>query len=163
MNQITQLREPLLTETMLSLTALGSIPVTLAIIFLLYRQGDREQYLNLGYSLLTGSAAIYFLKSAVARSRPENMIPQIISTTHSSPSGHTATAFLTATVLSESFDAKTLYSLAAIVGFSRIYLGAHYPSDVVAGVAIGIATGKIIVNRKEIQTKLSETIFSTFS
>ncbi|HVZ98435.1 MAG TPA: phosphatase PAP2 family protein [Chitinophagaceae bacterium] len=66
---------------------------------------------------------------------------------HSFPSGHTTSAFALAAVLS--FGAKNkkytiLYlALAMLVGYSRIYLGQHFPDDVVAGALLGAVTSVI--------------------
>jgi undecaprenyl-diphosphatase len=55
------------------------------------------------------------------------------------PSGHTAAAFASATVISRLWPrwAPAFFSLASVVGFSRVYGGAHYPGDVTAGALIG--------------------------
>ena len=60
---------------------------------------------------------------------------------HSFPSGHAATSFACATVLALAFPrlAVPLYVLAAAIGFSRIYVGVHYPLDVLGGAVLGIA------------------------
>jgi membrane-associated phospholipid phosphatase len=62
------------------------------------------------------------------------------------PSGHTAQTFFMVTLLSQRFhlDAAAtvaLYALAMLVGFTRIYLGAHYPRDVIAGAVLGSVWG----------------------
>ena len=64
---------------------------------------------------------------------------------HSSsfPAGHAATAFAGATLLSYLAPRLTPFFmlLAAAIGFSRVYAGVHYPSDVLGGAAIGLLVG----------------------
>ena len=59
------------------------------------------------------------------------------------PSGHTATSFACATVLSFFVPraAPLFYVLALAIGFSRIYIGVHWPLDVVGGIVLGVAVG----------------------
>lgn len=67
--------------------------------------------------------------------------------THSFPSGHTSAAFAAATLIdSNSGDAFGVpaYGLAALTGYSRVEAKRHYPSDVLAGAAIGILSAQIL-------------------
>ena len=69
--------------------------------------------------------------------QPETLVPH--SRDASFPSGHASTSFAAATMLSLAFPplAPALYLLAAAVAFSRVYVGVHYPLDVLAGAALG--------------------------
>ena len=63
------------------------------------------------------------------------------------PSGHTASAFAFATAACREHPrlAPALVPLAGAVAYSRVYTGVHYPSDVAAGAAMGVACGVIAV------------------
>lgn len=66
--------------------------------------------------------------------------------TGSFPSGHSAVAFTGAWLLGRIFPRQRalLYGIAGLVGFSRVYLGDHYPGDVLTGSALGIAFAAVI-------------------
>ena len=61
--------------------------------------------------------------------------------TYSFPSGHAAVSFACATVLALAVPRLRwpLYALAALIAFSRVYVGVHFPFDVLAGAVIGVA------------------------
>jgi undecaprenyl-diphosphatase len=85
------------------------------------------------------------LKNRIKRDRPCQRLSSIHqrispSDQFSFPSGHTAAAFVVATLLGYLFPiiALPLFTWALLVGFSRIYLGVHYPSDILVGIVIGM-------------------------
>jgi membrane-associated phospholipid phosphatase len=83
-------------------------------------------------------------KFAVGRQRPDG------SNSMSFPSGHSASAFATATVIQEHFGWKAgipAYAFASFVGASRLASGKHYLSDVVVGAGIGVAAGRTVTLR----------------
>ena len=86
-------------------------------------------------------------KAIVGRHRPFETQLGPKSNAHSFPSGHTATAFACATVLS-SFVPRwrvPLFVLATLIGLSRIYNGMHYPTDVLAGALLGGLVGLVVL------------------
>ena len=85
------------------------------------------------------------LKALVDRPRPPLRYAEpepLVRTPHdgSFPSGHAATSFAAATILSFAFPrlAPFLFVLAALIAWSRVYVGVHYPLDIIGGAILGI-------------------------
>ena len=74
----------------------------------------------------------------LANSEPATLVD--LPSTYSFPSGHATVAFACATVLALAVPrlAVPLYALAGLVALSRVYVGVHYPFDVLAGAVLGI-------------------------
>jgi membrane-associated phospholipid phosphatase len=86
------------------------------------------------------------VKALVARPRPQlEDLPALMSTPTklSFPSAHATTSFCAARAYSALLPAPPLYALACAMAASRVYLGVHYPSDVLAGAALGSAVGSL--------------------
>jgi len=81
------------------------------------------------------------IKLSVERARPVDDPLVQAPTTHSFPSGHAMTGFACAATLAQFVDrrgAVVLYVLAAGIAYSRVYVGVHYPLDVLGGAALGL-------------------------
>ena len=111
----------------------------------------KSKGIMIGASLTLCTVVATALKFSVNRPRPWVTYPDIEHMQevgpYSFPSGHTSTAFVTATSLSIAFPKWYVivpsYMWAGSVGYSRMHLGMHYPSDVLAGAIIG--TGSAIL------------------
>lgn len=126
--------------------ALWSISLSLA--FLLSNNLFwREKGLHMAFSLLMSHLVVAACKKVLPRRRPYQVLDNVLTGRKllkdpSFPSGHSTAAFCIATVLSMAIPAVTpvFIILAAMVSFSRVYLGLHYPSDVVVGALLGTLT-----------------------
>ncbi len=92
------------------------------------------------------------LRDWIDRRRPPLVYPEpkpLVGVPHSGafPSGHASTAFACATVLAWVSPrlAAPLFVLAALIAFSRVYVGVHWPLDVLGGAALGVLVGGALV------------------
>jgi undecaprenyl-diphosphatase len=137
-----------------SLSVYGAMPATAIGIWTQgYINKDPEMMRN-GYksavSIGIAMATSTSLKYLVERRRPFVQYPNdIIQRDHvgpfSFPSGHTTSAFATATALTLTYKkwyvAVPSYAYASLVGYSRMRLGVHYPTDVLGGIIVGVGAG----------------------
>jgi len=152
-------RNPFMTTIMNAFSFLGGeIFLGLAIlatIFILLRKYKKDA-LVFSFILLFGIGLNLFLKNMFHRPRP-HFLPLVHETSYSFPSGHSMNSFIFYTSLSFFIFRKlknrllknVLIILSALlilfIGISRIYLGAHYPSDVLAGYVAGLCWFVIVL------------------
>ena len=121
-------------------------------------QGRRAAGSGIASLALTSALVNAVLKPLWGRRRPERVKHRVpfarrvrMPRTHSFPSGHAASAFAFAGGVASEAPAPgaLLTALAALVAYSRVHTGVHYPSDVVAGAVIGAALSPIAVAATE--------------
>lgn len=135
-----------------SKTADGPLYVLLAALLCKYQGVDSPFLHAILLAFLIERPAYFILKNSFRRNRPaaalENFVSVIVpSDKFSFPSGHTSAAFMMATLISYFTQPVAdlsfmiaLYSWATLVGFSRIILGVHFPTDTLMGAMLGIST-----------------------
>jgi membrane-associated phospholipid phosphatase len=140
-----------LDRMMLAFTQVGSAIAALGIALVLFIVG----YPLLSYELILGTVTLWLvvelIKFLVHRSRPYIRLVQARIVGYrvrgrSFPSGHTSQAFFMVTLIVQHYHASVwfailLYTIALLVGITRMYVGAHYPRDVLAGAILGTAWG----------------------
>jgi undecaprenyl-diphosphatase len=105
-------------------------------------------FVLVAFAVLAADGLAGIVKALVGEKRPTEQDPLVtIPHSHSFPSGHTATAFAGAMMLSYLVPraAPALFVLAAAIAYSRLYVGLHFPLDVVGGAVIGLATALLLL------------------
>jgi undecaprenyl-diphosphatase len=146
---------PWVREMARDITALGSFIVlgmmTLAVAAYLLLTGGRAAALLVVVAVSGGMALNSLLKIQFARPRPDLFVPAAKVFTASFPSGHAALSAITYLTLAALLARMTIsrrlryyfmavaVTLTCLIGASRVYLGVHYPTDILAGWCIGSA------------------------
>jgi undecaprenyl-diphosphatase len=116
------------------------------------RSGTRAAVRGMASVGVTSAVVNLVFKPLMRRPRPDRKRlltagrPRVrMPTTRSFPSGHTAAAFAFATGAGAelAWARPPLYALAALVGYSRVHTGVHYPLDVIVGALAGVALGEL--------------------
>lgn len=143
----------ILDEIMIFATNAGSkglIWVLISLLLLLNRRTRKIGIITLAALILSSILGEGLLKHIIQRPRPYDDLPWVHllinkSTAYSFPSGHTASSFAAAYVLSKylrSFS-PIIWVVALSIALSRLYLFMHYPSDILGGIALGLLCGKL--------------------
>jgi len=137
------------------ITKLGNAAIIWIVVALAFLNSGK--YRTYGFMLICSLLACFLignltLKPLVERTRPcdmNNVIHLLIArpTDFSFPSGHTMSSFAAACVV---FHANTsmgiaAFVLASLIAFSRLYLYVHYPSDILAGIIIGVLISAVVI------------------
>ena len=136
-------------------TQIGSMGFAALLAVSAYAWGNRRFAIELTLGTLTLWLLVELIKALTDRARPFNLLREtrVIGWRApglSFPSGHTAQTLFAMALSISSFQlpvavAVGLYGVAALVAFTRVYVGAHYPRDVIAGAILGLVWGILSV------------------
>lgn len=142
---VERLRYPILTATLSWITSFQSVIAVLLVVPVLFMwENRRSSWITpLGIAFIASSVVTLLIKALTERRRPYGVSGMFGIWDSSFPSGHTAVSFALATILSSAYPKlRTFwYSFAGLVAIGRIYLEAHYTSDVLAGTIVGLGIG----------------------
>lgn len=130
----------------------SAVPISVATPILIYTLGminndsvAKQKALFIGETFLASAFITVVSKKIIKTDCPYDTYPMVqpvvSEASYSMPSGHTSTAFATATSLSLAYPkwyvVAPSFVWAGAIGYSRMHLGVHYPSDVLAGAIVG--------------------------
>lgn len=131
----------------------GAVWILIAVLLIINKKYRKIGFIVLAALILSEVLGDVILKNVFQRIRPSANIPAanlLISKplSYSFPSGHSASSFAAAGVLAKYFKkhAFVFLSLASLIAFSRLYLYVHYPTDVLAGVILGLICSKTVIH-----------------
>ena len=132
-----------------SLANYGLLWIILTVLFLFIPKYRLTGLMSAAAMIVNSLAVNALIKHIVARTRPYEVIETLTILIErqpdtSFPSGHASVSFAAAVVLFRNCDKRigiTALILASLIALSRLYVGVHYPSDVICGVIAGILCG----------------------
>lgn len=148
-------------------------PLTLYAVGLINKDPQlKKEALYIGETVAASIFITIVSKRIIKRERPFETYPEIEKLTngggYSFPSGHTSIAFATATSLSMTYPKWYVivpsFTWATAIGYSRMHLGVHYPTDVLAGALIGSGSAYLtykinkLINKKKKNKVILESI-----
>lgn len=146
-------RSDWLDQVVWQVTQLGSMVTAFFVAWLLYLLQFRRVAMEIVLGTITVWLVVEVLKLLTRRDRPFIALEgtRLVGWRErggSFPSGHTTQTFFLVTLLAHRFQQDiagtiALYAFAVLIGLTRIYVGAHYPRDVIAGALLGTAWGAL--------------------
>lgn len=152
-NLLVTLRTPTLTHVLFTVTLLGSLQIVVFVAIcasgILIQSREKAFVIGLWVSLFASQSVTWLGKVFFARSRPGGLIPLYHEASYSFPSGHATSAvalygFIAYLLLRfetawmrRAYIAIGAVLVIGLIDFSRLYLGVHYFSDVLAGDLVG--------------------------
>lgn len=155
------IRNPVLTPIVVFITRLGNagiVWIAITLILLLRKSTRKTGWMSAVALVINLLICNLVLKNWVARIRPYDAIDALVPlvpklSDYSFPSGHSAASFATGIVCFRNLPKKAgvpILILAILISLSRLYVGVHYPTDVLGGIIVGIISaflGEWIVRR----------------
>jgi membrane-associated phospholipid phosphatase len=134
-------------------TQIGNVSFALIVAVGSYLLGNRQFAIDFALGSLTLLLLVTIIKAVADRTRPYKFLAEtnLVGWREpglSFPSGHTTQTFFMMSLINYHFHppflvVAILYGIAALVGFTRVYLGVHYPRDVIAGAILGLIWGTL--------------------
>ena len=136
---------PALDPLMIFLSIAGDYIAWILIFVILYLWKGKRVAISYAFVIFMTTVTVFALKSLFAVPRPEDIRFVIETHRYSMPSGHASSSFASAMYLhpliSNSYFKSAIWIMAASISLSRVFVGAHYPTDILAGAFVGCIIG----------------------